>query len=59
MDTDAGMKASADQVLNLSDDPIDVFLLNEEHVSKGEALKPMMAHEIAHFIEQTGIAHRP
>ncbi len=56
-DTDAGMEASADQKLNITDDPIDVFLLNQEHVGKGDALKPMMAHEIAHYIEQTGIAH--
>jgi hypothetical protein len=54
---DAGMKASADKELNITDDPIDVFLLNKDHISKGEALKPLLAHEIAHYIEQTGIVH--
>lgn len=56
-DTDAGMQASADEKVNIADDPMDVFLLNQEHVRKGEALKPMIAHEIAHYIEQAGIAH--
>jgi hypothetical protein len=56
-DTDAGMLASADQKLNIADDPMDVFLLNEDHVRKGDALKPVMVHEIAHYVEQTGIGH--
>jgi hypothetical protein len=56
-ETDAGMRASADQALKIADDPMDVFLLNQEHAKKGDALKPLMAHEIAHYIEQTGIDH--
>jgi len=51
------MRASADRVLNITDDPMDVFLLDKNLVGKGEALKPIMVHEIAHYIEQTGIAH--
>jgi hypothetical protein len=54
---DGGMRASSDKWLNINDDPIDVFLLNKDHISKGEALKPLLAHEIAHYIEQTGIVH--
>jgi hypothetical protein len=55
--TDAGMLASADQELKIADDPMDVFLLNQDHVKKGNDLKPLIVHEIAHYIEQTGIAH--
>lgn len=56
-DTDAGMQASAQERVALGDVKADIFLINVDHLKKGDAiLSPLIVHEICHYIEQIGIS---
>lgn len=55
-DTDAGFRADAHRFFPTSGREVDVFLLNTEHFQKPEAfLDPLIVHELAHYLEHTGI----
>jgi hypothetical protein len=53
IDSDAGYKADAQNVLPLQEKKADIFLLNVDHFSAPPArLEPLIVHELAHFLEQ-------
>ena len=53
IDSDAGYKADAQNVLPLEGKKADIFLLNADHFSAPPArLEPLMVHELAHFLDK-------
>lgn len=58
-DTDAGYRADAHDALGVSEE-VDIFLLNTAHFSaRPEFIEPIVVHELAHMLEQTGIIPEP
>lgn len=55
IDSDAGYKAGAQDVLPLDGRRADIFLLNKVHFELPAArLEPLVVHELAHLLEQIG-----
>ncbi|MGD9843938.1 MAG: hypothetical protein AB7U47_00950, partial [Variibacter sp.] len=59
IDTDAGYKTSAQDVLPITT-KADVFLLNTDYFSVDDKVAvPLIVHELAHLVEQLGYAPDP
>lgn len=59
-DADAGYRANAQVALGLVNKNVDVFLLNTTHFGANpDFIEPIVVHELAHLLEQTGITPQP
>src|SRR5829696_5999111 len=59
-DTDAGYKVNAQNALVLSGVSVDVFLLNTVYFNaRPDDLEPIVVHELAHLLEESGHTPQP